>query len=279
MFEKIKNIVRKWKEGTEYLNYGRDIISDWALQYIKMQYKNKNQSEFIIFDQGCGHGDDLLLIKNKVLNDPELNAVQLTLYGIENYAPFVKECKGKGITVFSIDLEKEVYPMHDATVDIIITNQVLEHTKEIFWIMEQFTRILKPGGLLIIGVPNLASLHNRILLLFGEQPTAQQSLGPHVRGFTLPDLKRFVEVQGYFKFIERKGSNFYPFPPSISKILSKIFPSLAWGLFAKFERTNKHGSFLDYLKENFLETPYYGSPQNPAIIKKEMRFLKKALKK
>jgi SAM-dependent methyltransferase len=271
MIETIKNIVKKWKEGTEYLNYGRDIISSWAVQYIKDKHIYQKQKEFVIFDHGCGHGDDLELIKNNVQEDPELKNVVLHLYGIENYAPFVEECKAKGIDVFSIDLEKEVYPLEDQSVDIIITNQVMEHTKEIFWIMEQFTRLLKPEGILIIGVPNLASLHNRILLLLGEQPTAQQSLGPHVRGFTLPDLKRFVEVQGFFEFLERKGSNFYPFPPSISKILANLFPSLAWGLFAKFRRTNKQGSFLDYLKENFLETPYYGSPQNPANTNRKIK--------
>ncbi|GIX43433.1 MAG: hypothetical protein KatS3mg129_3166 [Leptospiraceae bacterium] len=284
MLERIKNIVRKWKEGTEYLNYGRDIISDWAYQFIKEKYIKENQQEFVIFDHGCGHGDDLQLIKNKIENDPDLKSVQLSLYGIENYPPFVKECREKGIIVFSIDLEKEVYPLEDASVDIVITNQVLEHTKEIFWIMDQFTRILKPEGLLIIGVPNLASLHNRILLLLGEQPTAQQSLGPHVRSFTLPDLRRLVEVNGYFQFLERKGSNFYPFPPFISKVLAKLFPSLAWGLFTKFKRTNKKGSFLDYLKENFLETPYYGSPQNPARNSsitqiQRKHFSKKALQK
>lgn len=270
MLEQIKKTITKWKEGTEYLNYGRDIISDWAIKYIEEQNKINHKDNYIIFDHGCGHGDDLILIQNKVKSI--LPNIKLNLYGIENYQPFVEECKNKGIHVFSLDLEKEIYPMKDESVDIIISNQVMEHTKEIFWIMEQFTRILKPNGLLIIGVPNLASLHNRILLLLGEQPTAQQSLGPHVRSFTLPDLRRFVEVNGFFQFIERKGSNFYPFPPAISRNLAKLFPSFAWGLFAKFIRTEKKGHFTSYLEENFLETPYYGSPQNPILKKKQKTY-------
>ncbi len=264
MLQNIKKILTKWKEGTEYLNYGREIISQWAIEYIRHLYLTKNQKEFLILDQGCGHGDDLLMIQSLLKQDPDLQSITLKLVGIENYIPFIKECRKKGIQVYSIDIEKDIYPLRKQSVDIIISNQVLEHTKEIFWIMDQFTQLLKTDGLLIIGVPNLASLHNRILLLFGEQPTAQQSLGPHVRTFTLPDLRRLIEWNGYFRFIERKGSNFYPFPPYISKILAKIFPSLAWGLFAKFQRTDKKGSFLSYLEENFLETPFYGSPQNPA---------------
>lgn len=261
MILQLKKIFTKWKTGTEYLNYGREIIKNWVVDYVVKNYKKNQQKEFKILDQGCGHGDDLINIQSKI---KELQLpIQLELYGIENYPPYVQECKEKGIKVYSLDIERDIYPFNENSIDVIITNQVLEHTKEIFWIFEQFTRILKPNGILIIGVPNLASLHNRILLLFGYQPTAQQSLGPHVRTFTLSDLKAFAEANHFFEFVERKGSNFYPFPPLISKVLAKVFPSLAWGLFVKFKRTNKKGSFLIYLQDNLLETPFYGSPQNP----------------
>lgn len=266
MIGAVAKIFRKWKEGTEYLNYGREIIQKWVYDFIKEKYRNTHQKVFTLLDQGCGHGDDLYLISMKVKGDPELKDVSLSLFGIENYEPFIRDSEEKGIKVFSINLEYDVYPLPDRSVDVIISNQVLEHTKEIFWIMEQFTRLLKPGGILCIGVPNLASLHNRILLLFGEQPTSQQSLSAHVRTFTLPDIRRLVEWNGYFTFKERKGSNFYPFPPFLSKYLAMLFPSLAWGLFVKFERTEKQGRFLEYLERNFLETPFYGSPQNPAKI-------------
>ncbi|MDW7975577.1 MAG: class I SAM-dependent methyltransferase [Leptospiraceae bacterium] len=246
------------------MNYGREIIQNWAYDHILYRYQKFQQKEFVLLDQGCGHGDDLYLIKRKIESDNSLKELTLKLYGIENFLPFIEEAKSKGIEIFNIDLEHDVYPLPKGSVDILITNQVLEHTKEIFWIMEQFVQLVKPDGILIIGVPNLASLHNRILLLLGEQPSVQQSLSAHVRAFTLPDLRRLVEWNGYFKFIERKGSNFYPFPPIISKPLAKVFPSFAWGLFAKFQRTHKHGSFLSFLEENFLETPFYGSPQNPA---------------
>ncbi|MCM8820313.1 MAG: class I SAM-dependent methyltransferase [Candidatus Omnitrophica bacterium] len=253
MIQYLKALFKKWKSGTEYLNYGREIVLQWSVEFIVNQYRNKNQKTFLILDHGCGRGDDLINIDKKI---KELNLdVKLELYGIENYPPYVKECQSKGIHVISLDIERDIYPFDEHSVDIIITNQVLEHTKEIFWIFEQFTRILKPEGILIIGVPNLASLHNRILLLFGHQPTAQQSLGAHVRSFTLPDLRSFVEVNQFFEFVERKGSNFYPFPPSISKPLAKLFPSLAWGLFAKFKRTHKEGSFFNLFRRKFFGDP------------------------
>ena len=88
----------------------------------------------------------------------------------------------------SIDLEKDIFPYDNDFFDVIIVNQILEHTKELFWIFHEATRVLTVGGKLIIGVPNLASLHNRILLLTGQHPTPIKSSSPHVRGFTRPDL-------------------------------------------------------------------------------------------
>ena len=130
----------------------------------------------------------------------------------------------------------------------------------------EFSRILKTGGKLILGTPNLASFHNRMLLLFGQHPTAQQSFSAHVRSFTLPDQKTLAEKGGFFRFEKRAGSNFYPFPPAVSKPLAKMLPGMAWGLFTCYERTQNREPYLEHLASDLaeLETPFYGSPQNPA---------------
>ena len=108
-----------------------------------------------------------------------------------------------------------------------------------------------------MGIPNLASLHNRIILLFGEQPTSIEMLSAHVRGITKPSFTRFITADGYFHLIDVKGSNFYPFPPCISRVLSKLFPTLSTALFLLIQRTNKEGNFTDVLKSRFFETPYF----------------------
>lgn len=63
-----------------------------------------------------------------------------------------------------LNIERDPLPFADESVDIFMANQVLEHCKEIFWIFSEVSRCLKPGGCFIIGVPNLAALHNRLLL-------------------------------------------------------------------------------------------------------------------
>jgi hypothetical protein len=119
---------------------------------------------------------------------------------------------------------------------------------------------LKPQGFVLTGVPNLASLHNRVALLFGMQPTSIQVLGPHVRGFTAPGFTEFVETDGYFINKAVKGSNFYPFPPSISRFLSRLLPLMSVGLFFKTQRTSKPGVFIEVLKSRFFETPFFTGP-------------------
>ena len=90
----------------------------------------------------------------------------------------------------------------------MIANHVIEHLKELFWLFGNLSRVLKVGGIAIIGCPNLASWHNRAALLLGQQPPSAKMLGPHVRGITLLGFKSFIEYGGYFEVVRRKGSNF-----------------------------------------------------------------------
>ncbi len=131
----------------------------------------------------------------------------------------------------------------------MIANQVLEHTKELFWIFHETTRSLKEGGYFIIGVPNLASFHNRLLLAIGRQPSQINSASAHVRGFTKPDLVGFVNdcFPGGYELVRFGGSNFYPFPSSVAKPLAAVFPSLSWGIFLMFKKTATYnGEFKEF---------------------------------
>lgn len=139
----------------------------------------------------------------------------------------------------------------------MLANQVIEHTKEVFWIFSEVSRILKSGGLFVVGVPNLASLHNRVALLFGTQPPAIRVLGPHVRGFAKGSFTEFAGCGGYFKVVEIKGSNFYPFPPWISVRLARVLPNLAVSLYFRIQRTAKRGASVEVLRDIPLDTMYF----------------------
>ncbi|WP_310485237.1 class I SAM-dependent methyltransferase [Chamaesiphon sp. VAR_48_metabat_403] len=215
------------------------------------KYKEKNLlNEYKILDLGAGNGTDLLSAKN-IFND------SAKIYALEYYEPYQKNLMQQEIEVFSLNLERDRLPFDDASIDIVIINQVLEHTKDIFWILSEIIRVLRLNGIVIIGVPNLASLHNRIGLLFGMQPTSIETLSGHVRGFTLPGLKRVCEENEYLDFQYRFGCNFYLFPVKVARKLECLLPAFAFGMIVCFTRTEKLGSYLEVLEENFYETLYY----------------------
>ena len=229
-----------------HLNYGRGYIIEWCAKF----FRSHDRDAYTVLDIGCGYGQDLQNIQDAA---PQ----QVTLYGIEIHGPAIHACEESNITVFPVDIEKEQIPVQDHFFDIILLNQVLEHTKEIFFIFSEISRVLKPRGILIVGVPNLASFHNRLLFLFGRQPTSIETLGPHVRGFTIPALKKFIEVGGYFRVLEVRGANFYPFPPFISGVLSRIFLGGTASIFFLVRKTEKGGLFIEVLETWSFQTNYF----------------------
>ena len=225
------------------LNYGRHHIADFL---------KKSEPARLIVDLGAGHGTDLAIAR---ANRPES-----ALAAIECWPPYVEEMTQQGIAVHSLNIEKDRLPFDDKTVDIVIANQILEHTKEIFWIFHEVSRVLREGGVFIVGVPNLASLHNRILLAMGRQPSPIKSASAHVRGFTKSDLVHFVDTcfPGGYKLAGFGGGNFYPFPAAIAKPLSAMFPNLSWGIFLMFVKQSPYNrEFVDFPVTNRLETNFY----------------------
>jgi SAM-dependent methyltransferase len=238
------------KKNSAYLIYGRDIVSGWAVEHLKSTDSDKKS----ILDIGCGKGDDLFGIKQKISENVQL-------FGLETYEPYRKIASEKGITVTAFNLETERMPFDNGFFDVIILNQILEHTKELFFIFDELSRVLKPDGCLIIGVPNLAAWHDRLMILLGEEPTGAKVLGPHIRGFTCNGFIKFIEITGGFKVEKVKGSGFLPFPVPLAKVLARCFPSFATSLFLKVRHQQGTRRFADVVKERQFETNFRVEPE------------------
>ncbi|MEB2309153.1 MAG: class I SAM-dependent methyltransferase [Candidatus Brocadiaceae bacterium] len=225
------------------LNYGRHLIKNFLKSAGRYQ---------TVLDIGAGCGDDLMIAR--MINQKAI------LHAIEVSSENKQILARNNITLHSVNIEKALLPFCNESVDIIIANQVLEHTKEIFWIFHEITRILRVGGKIIIGVPNLASLHNRVLLALGKQPSSLKTASAHIRGFTKKDIVEFVDgcFYGGYKLNAFGGSNFYPFPPFIAKPLAVLFPTMAWGIFFMLEKQRAYNKdFLDFPETMRLETNFY----------------------
>jgi SAM-dependent methyltransferase len=134
------------------------------------------------------------------------------LAGIEVFPSKAEVAQRRGIDVARINLEIDKFPWPSEKFDLVVCNQVFEHLKNIFHPMDEIARVLKPGGRLLISVPNLASFHNRVMLLLGMQPSSIRIFGPHVRGYSLKEFSAFLTNNGVFKLLRVQGVGFYPFP-------------------------------------------------------------------
>lgn len=233
------------------LNYGRHLMRDFSAQALK-----DVPGQPVILDLGAGSGTDLDLARQ--------SCSQGKYHGIEFYPPNIQALTAKKIQTHQLNLETEKLPFANQSVDLVMANQVLEHTKEVFWIFHEVSRVLKVGGHFLIGVPNLASFHNRCLLAIGKQPTAIQTASAHVRGFTKHDTLRFLRKcfpDGY-KLTAFGGSNFYPLPPLLAKPLAATWSNGSVSIFMLLQKTKDYqASFIEYPKVEKLETNYFLGPE------------------
>jgi SAM-dependent methyltransferase len=183
------------------------------------------------------------------------------LLGVEVYEAPARAAEDRGLEVARIDLEADRLPWPDASVDVVVCNQVLEHLKNVWLPMAEMHRVLRPGGHAVLSVPNLASLHNRVLLALGRQPTSIRVFGPHVRGYAFGEFCDFVEHGGAYEIERRRGAGFYPVPSPWSGPLSALWRGAGHTTIVLARKAAAEPPWLDYLSgevEGGMQT-FYGA--------------------
>ena len=186
------------------------------------------------------------------------------LLGVEVYEGPADQASERDIEVARIDLEAEPLPFPDRSVDVVVCNQVLEHLKNIWLPMSEMHRVLRPGGHAILSVPNLGSLHNRVLLAFGRQPTSIRVFGPHVRGYTLSEFSTLVERGGAYEIERKRGVGFYPIPSPWSRPLSALWAGASHTFIVLARKTSDRAMLSDYLGEESVGAQTFYAPSGEA---------------
>jgi len=106
-----------------------------------------------ILDIGCGNGETLYFLKQ----------LGWDVRGVDPDAKACAAAKIAGIPAFCGDVIEARYP--DAFFDVVRINHVMEHISNPREIFKEIKRITKPGGEVIITVPNIESIGFR---LFGK---------------------------------------------------------------------------------------------------------------
>jgi SAM-dependent methyltransferase len=162
------------------------------------------------------------------------------LRAVEGYAPFRDAARAAGIDVAAGDLEHGL-PFEDASVDVVISNQVIEHLADTDTFVAEIVRILKPGGWAVISTENMASWHNVFALVLGFQAFSAANysnrryplgnpIGLHApadgavldgmlhrRIFTTRALRELFTAHG-LRVRDTRGSGYHPLPPSFGRL-------------------------------------------------------------
>jgi len=116
-----------------------------------------------ILDAGCGDGINLFGLNN-IISTNKWNA---KIYGVD-YNPLRLERASKFPFVEEINQSPlDNLPYADGWFDVVLCNQVLEHISNDKKVLQEFKRVIRPGGLLMLGVPNegcaLAWFRNHVI--------------------------------------------------------------------------------------------------------------------
>ncbi len=182
------------------------------------------------------------------------------ILGVEVYEVPAARAERRGLEVARIDLETGRLPWPDESVDVVVCNQVLEHLKNVWLPMTEMHRVLRRGGHALLSVPNLASLHNRLLLGLGRQPTSIRVFGPHVRGYAFGEFREFVTQAGAYEVERAESAGFYPLPARLSGPLTGLWPAAGHTTIVLARKTAAPAPWLSYIAgevEDGMQT-FYG---------------------
>ncbi|MBI5241475.1 MAG: class I SAM-dependent methyltransferase [Elusimicrobia bacterium] len=97
-----------------------------------------------LLDVGCGGGDFMALAARKGYQP----------VGFDYDGRVVQEARRKGLDAYCTDFEAFVVGRQEGEFDILTLFDVLEHTPEPAWFLQQLKRLLRPGGHIALTMPN-----------------------------------------------------------------------------------------------------------------------------
>jgi methionine biosynthesis protein MetW len=152
-------------------------------------------------DVGCGDGGT---------SGVWLNERTASYLGVDVSEAAVEMARGRGLEARRI-ADAGKLPFAADSFDVAVCIEVLEHLLEPQLAVSEIRRVLRPGGRLILTVPNVAHWRNRVDSLLGRWnprgdhlSAAEPWRDAHVRFFTIGSLTSLIEVCG-LEVVERGG--------------------------------------------------------------------------
>ena len=100
-----------------------------------------------------------------------------------------------GIETCWADVE-DAFPFDDASFDVVVAGELLEHVRDPLHVIEECGRVLRPGGTLVGSVPNAFRAKNRLRFLLGRKPEKDPT---HLHMFSAGDVRSLLAGFGESK--------------------------------------------------------------------------------
>ena len=182
------------------------------------------ESARLVLDIGCGDGSTArLLVKRNCIID----GVTIS----ENERTVAKQVMRN---VFIYNIEKGLPVKTPAFYDAVICSHVLEHVCYPQQIMEDIHTVLKPGGTLIVALPNIMHYRSRWLLVKGNFNYKEAGIWDytHFKWYTFKTGIRLFK-EDYFKVILATVTGELPLNSVFKKILPAAFREFIFSMLIK----------------------------------------------
>jgi len=145
----------------------------------------------------------------------------------------VKRAASYGLTVVQGSVDSPGLPIADASVDVVVFSEIIEHLVDTDAALGELRRVLRPGGTLLLSTPNLAAWFNRGLLALGVQPLFSEvslraihgrpgsEVVGHLHLFTRRALISLLTANGFR--VERVAGAGYHDVPRVLRPLDRLF--------------------------------------------------------
>ncbi len=185
----------------------------------------------ILLDIGCDDGQKIKHIARM--------AKAAKIVGIEIVQHRAVLAKNVGVNVIIADINHGL-PIVSSTIDLVFSNQVIEHVQDTDLFLQELGRALRTNGRLVVSTENLASWHNIFSTVMGWQPFSLTNISMkrlgignplallrwevldlkswlHVRVFAARGLIELVKEHG-FRNVKVYGAGYFPLPAWVGRL-------------------------------------------------------------